>query len=309
MPGERRFPQFRPIGNDRFASNPLPEIKSSQPFLESVMKKTFRVVLIGAALLLGGHESSFGAVLTNVPMQGTMVMPEITYSEADGALHVKVDPTIPQLTPLLVSNPNDGFNPSDPWFAALDPSRQGLSFSKRYGFVMGPTTDPMPADAAIWIRKLSGSPGLGFYRAHAMSLPYKWEPIFGTEGTTNALYWSATMFHPCVTAPPGTNGFSAQFEAYLVNTVTGEEVADSGTGPFELNWTNVSDGRPQLAIGNKIVIAWPESTGNWVLEAADNEAANNWTGVTNSPAMVDGKPTVIMEAGEGRKIFRMRKLP
>ena len=171
-------------------------------------------------------------------MQGSMVMPELSYYAADGALYVTMDPTIPQLTPLLVSNPGDSFDPADPWFDALDPSRQGLAFSRRYGFVMGTATDQLPAGTGIWIRKLSGSAQLGFYRAHAMSLPHRWEPIFGTAGTTNVFAWSGTMFHPCVTAPPGTDTYEATFEAFLVNTNTGVEVPNSSTGPFTLNWTS-----------------------------------------------------------------------
>lgn len=38
-------------------------------------------------------------------MQGGMVMPMVSYSAADGRVHVMLDPTIPQFTPLLVSNP------------------------------------------------------------------------------------------------------------------------------------------------------------------------------------------------------------
>jgi hypothetical protein len=98
-----------------------------------------------------------GAILTSVPMQGGMVMPMLSYNATDGAMHVAVDPTIPQLTPLLASNPQDRFDPADPWCDTLDPSRQGLAFSRRYGFVMNTATDPLPGGTAIWIRKLSGS--------------------------------------------------------------------------------------------------------------------------------------------------------
>lgn len=273
------------------------------------MKKSFPLVLVGAALAWGGFSPGFAAVLTNVPMQGGMVMPAISYSAAEGALHVTVDPTVPQLTPLLVSNPGDCFNPADPWFEALDPSRQGLSFSKRYGFVMAATTDPLPAGTAIWIRKISGSAGLGIYRAHAMSLPYKWEPLFGTEGVTNAMSWSGTMFHPCVTALPGTNSFSAQFEAYLLNTATGEEVAGSSTGLFALNWTNIPDGRPELGIAQMVVVVWPASATNWVLQAADSPSASNWTTVTNAPVVLDGQPAVVLDGNEARKFFRLRLGP
>jgi len=245
------------------------------------------------------------AILTSVPMQGGMVMPQISYSAADGALQVQVDPTIPELTPLLASNPQDHFDPSDPWYDALDSSRQGLAFSRRYGFVMNTVTDLLPAGTGIWIRKLSSSAQLGFYRAHAMSLPHLWQPIFGTDGTTNVYSWSGTMFHPCVTAPPGTNTYSATFEAFLIDASTGLEVPNSSTGPFTLNWTSLPDGRPALAIAQKIAIAWPAAATNYVLEYADTLPCSNWTRVTNAPVMLDGQPAVLLDASELRRFFRM----
>jgi len=93
-------------------------------------------------------------------------------------------PTIAQ--PLLISNPNDGFCPADPWFDSLDPSRQGLAFTRRYGFDMDAMSDIPPDNRQLWIRKLSGSPALGIYDYNASTTPKKWTPIFGTAGTSNA---------------------------------------------------------------------------------------------------------------------------
>ena len=252
--------------------------------------------------------SAPAAILTSVPMQGSMVMPMLSYSATDGALHVQVDPAIPQLTPLLASNPQDHFDPADPWYDALDPSRQGLAFSRRYGFAMDAATDLLPDGTAIWIRKLSGSRELGAYR-YRSSTPKAWEPIFGTAGSTNALLWDGTMFHPGITAPPNTNSYSATFEAYLVDSTSGLEVPASSTGPFTLNWTSVPDGRPALSLAQKIVIAWPASATNWVLEAADTLPSANWTTVTNAPVMLEGQPAVVLGASEAGKFFRMRLAP
>jgi hypothetical protein len=248
------------------------------------------------------------ATLTSVPMQGGMVMPMLSYNASEGAMHVTVDPTIPQLTPLLVSNPLDHFDPADPWYDTLDPSRQGLAFSRRYGFVMDAATDPLPAGTAIWIRKLSGSPELGAYRYRSSS-PKAWEPIFGTAGSTNALLWNGMMFHPGITAPPGTNTYSATFEAFLVNTGTGVAVPNSSTGPFTLSWTTVPDGRPVLNIAQKMVIAWPATATNCVLECADMLPCSTWTRVTNAPVMLDGQPAVVLDANGGKRFFRMSVVP
>ncbi len=141
---------------------------------------------LGALALALAPAALLAATLTSVPMQGDMIMPMISYHAAAGSLTVNVDPTVPQLTPLLISNPGDSFDPADPWYDALDPSCQGLAFSRRYGFTMDMASDPLPAGTAIWIRKLASTPGLGAYLCRSSS-PKAWTPIFGTAGSTNAL--------------------------------------------------------------------------------------------------------------------------
>jgi hypothetical protein len=261
-----------------------------------------------AAWAAGGGLSAPAATLTSVPMQGSMVMPMISYDAGSGTLSAMVDPTVPQLTPLLVSNPGNSFDPADPWYDFLDPSRQGLAFSRRYGFTMDTMSDPLPAGTAIWIRLLSSTPGLGAYRYRSTS-PKGWEPIFGTAGTTNAMPWDGIMFHPGFTAPAGTQTYRAMFEAFLADASTGQPVNGASTGPFALNWTDVPDGRPTLCIGPKVAIAWPASATNYLLEAADAVSGATWTPVTNTPVMLDGQPTVLLEPASARKFFRMRLSP
>ncbi len=249
------------------------------------------------------------AVLTNVPMQGAMVMPMLAYHATDGNLTVQVNPTIPQLTPLLVSNPGDSFDPADPWYDWLDPSRQGLAFSRRYGFAMDTLSDPVPRGAALWLRKISAPPGLGAFRYRSGSSRL-WEPIFGTSGVTNALQWDQNMFHPAFTAPPGISTYSAIFEAFLLDSNTGLPVPGANTGPFTLNWTVVPDGRPTLSIAlgdaNDVQLQWPASATNYLLEAAGSVSASEWLAVTNVPVLLDGRMTVLLKAEAGAKFFRMR---
>jgi hypothetical protein len=268
------------------------------------MKKS--KLLLGALAIAFAPALIHAATLTAIPMQGGMVMPMVSYHADDGRIHVMMPPEIPQLTPLLVSNPGDNFDPADPWFDALDPSRQGRSFSRRYGFVMDTVTDPLPAGTQIWIRKLSGSPELSAYR-YSNSEPKAFEPIFSTEGVTNALFWNTVMFHPTFTAPPGTNTYTATFEAYLVETSTGLEVLNSSSGPFVFNWTNVPDSRPDLGIGQRIVIFWPATIAtNWLLEGTATLPDGSWTLVTNAPITLEGQSAVVLEPGETRKFFRMK---
>lgn len=263
-------------------------------------------VLIASQLLLVTSASS--ATLTAVPMQGGMVMPMIAYRADLGRLRVMTPGEVPQLTPLLVSHPGDRFDPADPWFDALDPSRQGLSFSRRYGFVMDTETDPLPEGTGIWLRRLSASPELGFHR-YSASEPKAWEAIFGTAGSPAARAWNGMMFHPAITAPPATEALSATFEAYLADAATGAELAGTGTGPFEFRFTNVTDGRPELTIGWRVVVSWPESAAGWVLETSGTVPSADWTAVTHGVVMLEGRPSVVLDAGAAAAFYRLRPSP
>jgi len=238
-------------------------------------------------------------------------MPMVSYQSSDGRIHVIMPGSVPALTPLLVSNPTDSFDPADPWYGALDPAIQGLSFSRRYGFVIDTVngSDPLPAGTQIWIRKLSGPPELKFYRYNG-SEPKEFTPIFGTDGAPATLYWDAMMFHPVVTAPPGTNDLVATFEVYLHDTVSGQEVAGSSSGPLPFPFHNLPDGRPALALAPKVFVAWPSGTStNWVLECAASASSADWVTVTNAPATVDGQPGAVLTPAASQQYFRMRYLP
>lgn len=255
-----------------------------------------------------GAATGLGAILSTVPMQGGMVMPMIAYHAEHGHLHVSMPSEIPQLTPLLVSHPGDRFDPADPWFEDLDPTRRGLSFSRRYGFVMDSSTDPLPDGVAIWLRKLEGPPELGFFR-YSGSTPKLWQPIFGTAGSPDAMEWNGMMFHPAVTAPPGTNRYRAVFEAYLVDRTTGQPIPQSSTGPFVLEWTNVPDGRPVLDIALRVQIRWPAASGSWVLEQSRDLSSGQWEPVGVEPMQLGESLVVWVAPSNGAKFYRLRPAP
>jgi hypothetical protein len=255
------------------------------------------------------------AILTAVPAQGdgTMLMPLVAYHANTG--NVTVDLSMinetAQLSPLLVSDPNDSFDPADPWFDSLDPSQKGLAFNVQYGFTMDPNTDLLPGGQQLWIREITNSPNLGFYNYSAT--PKLWAPIFGTDGSTNATYWSGMMWMLAATAPPGTNNYSAAFEVYVANSTTGQEAPGSSSGPFVLNWTDVPDGRPQLNIATDvakgIVISWPAGATNWVLVSSASLASANWTLVTNAPVPINGQSAVYFAGGAPQCFFCLQRNP
>jgi len=269
------------------------------------MKKS---ILFAVVLTVAGVQGVSAQVLMQVPMQGMMAMPMVSYSAMSGAISVMMPAAAPQLTPLLVSNPTNSFDPAAPWFSLLDPGAQGWAFSRRYGFDMATMTDPLPANTQIWIRKLSGPADLKFY--NYMASPPTFAPVCGTDGTANAVYWNTLMWHPVVAAPAGTNGYTATFEVYLVDTTTGQEVANSSSGVLTFNWTDVSDDRPNLNLAQKIIVTWPSATTtNWALEAAATVNAVTWNAVTNTPVTVDGQPSVVLDRNANQQYFRMRFVP
>jgi hypothetical protein len=267
------------------------------------------LICLSLAALAG---SVAAAVLTTVPMQGGMLMPEVYYHADTDTVTVDLSAiaVTAQLTPLLISHPNDGFAPADPWFDSLDPCRQGMAFSRRYGFDMDAMSDIPPENRQLWIRKVSGSPALGIYDYNASTTPKRWTPIFGTAGTTNAAYWSGLMWHVGVAAPPGTNTCTATFEIYVVNTENGREVPGSSSAPFSLSWTSVPDGRPQLDIAaaalGQVQITWPASVPQWTLVSAATLNAPNWSAVTNAPVTLSNRFAVTLNAAAPAPCFRLK---
>jgi hypothetical protein len=271
------------------------------------MKRTSFCLLLAAFAA-----SASAAVLTTVPMQGGMLMPEVYYHADTDTVTVDLSAILvtARLTPLLISNPSDSFSPSDPWFDSLDPSRQGLAFSRRYGFDIDAMSDIPPDNRQLWIRKLSGSPDLGIYDYNASATPKLWTPIFGTAGTTNATYWSGLMWHVGVTAPAGKQTYSATFEVYVVNTDNGLEVPGSSSGPFILNWSDVPDGRPQLEIAvlepDRVQLAWPANATNWMPVSASTPNGPNWSPVTNVPVALNNQLIVTLDPVETSQFFRLK---
>lgn len=253
-------------------------------------------------------QPSQSAIRPDVPMQGGMLMPMIRYHADENRLSVMMPAETPQLTPLMVSNPADRFDPTSPWFDDLDPSARGWSFSRRYGFVMSNMSDPVPAnEVTIWLRKIEGPDDLRIYRY--TQNPRAWEPIFGTAGSSNALAWNMMMFHPAFAAPAGTNGYTATFEAYLVDTTSGMEVPGSATAPMAFQWTNVPDGRPDVMAGLAYLVDWDGAATNYVLETATSLDAADWTTVTNASLLLDGRQAIIMRPEEAAgSYFRLRRV-
>ena len=274
------------------------------------MKPIFLFPLSFWLLASGGIRAG---VLETVPRQGGMLMPEVYYHADTDTVTVDlsgVTNVVNQLTPLLVSNPGDWFDPASAWFDCLDPSQQGRAFSRRYGWDMDVMSDLLPDDRALWIRNLGSSPELTFYDYNDYVSPLTWNPIWGTAGTPMATVWDRIMWHFGATAPPGSNVYSATFEVYVVNTTTGQEVPGSGSGPLPFTWACVPDGRPSLAITNSppgaVAVSWPASASNWSLFWTTNVLLMNWVAATNPVVTLGNYSAVIFSNAPPQQFYRLQ---
>ena len=94
---------------------------------------------------------------------------------------------------------------------------------------------------------------------------------------------------------------------------TGVFIQESGSGTdgtfgyelFVQEITSTADA--MLNIATKPVISWPGPLSNYRLEGADSLSNTNWTAVTNSPVLVNGQNTVILEPAAGQRYYRLQR--
>ncbi len=122
------------------------------------------------------------------------------------------------------------------------------------------------------------------------------------------------MWHVGVTAPPGTEDYSATFEVYVVNTTTGQEVPGSGSGPFVLHWTSIPDGRPQLQISAlaapaSIVVTWPVTATNWSLVCSSNLVSGPWVPLDPENVVSSEPSAVQVKRAAEQQFYRLQRNP
>lgn len=245
-----------------------------------------------------------GITLTNVPMQGAMVHVGFAFHADHGELHAHIDPAVPVLAPLSVSQPEAMFDAADPWYDLLDPHHLGQAFNRQYGFVMDGESDPLPEGSAVWIRQVAASAGLQAFRYRGTD-PKAWEPMFGTAGSTNIFAWTLTMFHPAYACPVNSGPHHADYEAFLVNAATGEPLTGIEPAQFTLTWTVAGQEVPSLALAPKLALSWAGSGTNYVAEASADLANGPWTALTNTPVNVDGQLTLLLAPEATERFYRL----
>lgn len=207
------------------------------------MKPLFPILIIASTALTA---AAGAATLPMIPMQGAMTHIYLDFAAGqpgvlfDGDPLVPTGPTsaaplaVPELRPLALSHPGDGFDPAAPWFSALDPGGDGDAFSRRWGFV-AVNDNSLPEGLGFWVRLLELSPGLEVKHGPT------WTPLFH-PGPDESLIWrfGGTMFHPAFHAPALVASYSAAFELYLGDE-TGLASPNFAAVPFTLEFTAIPE--------------------------------------------------------------------
>ncbi len=189
--------------------------------------------------------TSQAAELNSVGQMMPMIHINIDFNSFNDELSVHVDSGVPQMQPLSVASPGDSFNPAAPWYTTLDPSQEGLAWTRRYGFVA--TNDPAPEGLSFWVDLDVTTMGLEAY--FTRTEPDMFTPIFGTDGSSTLWEFPNTMIHPVFAGDPTVASYVLTGTIYVGDS-EGVAAAGYNSAAFTLNFTSVPEpGVYALAVG------------------------------------------------------------
>jgi len=85
--------------------------------------------------------------------------------------------------------------------------------------------------------------------------------------------------------------------------------SSDGTYGYELFVQEIEPAvEAELSIAMSPVISWPSSLANYELQSASSVTSTNWATVTNSPVIVNGYSTVILEPSMPQKFYRLQQV-
>jgi len=113
------------------------------------------------------------------------------------------------------------------------------------------------------------------------------------------------IIHPLYDLGPApTNAFDAT-GIFLQESGSGTD----GTFGYELFVQEIAPSAPAvLTIAMRPVITWPGSLANYQLQSRDSLSSTNWTAVTNTPLLVNGQTTVILDPAAAQKFYRLQRV-
>lgn len=241
---------------------------------------------LAAVLLCAGaaHATTYLDTIPGPDDTGGMVMPLVRLDFANRSVsvsmaqanHVKMYPLQQYSAWGMLPYAGAVFNPAlsaEPWYDLLDPTRQHLPFSTRFGFeLISGNRHLIPEGAYVYIRATEITDGLKIYDVGYWEDVWEqdgglaqWHQVFG-EGNfggtlspqlDNVAAWgdsrSIKMWHPVALVPsPGL--YSARFEIYLGDGY-GQALSDWSSANITLHWTAVAVPEPAAAALLTVIIA------------------------------------------------------
>ncbi|MBI4560079.1 MAG: hypothetical protein HY706_21000 [Candidatus Hydrogenedentes bacterium] len=144
-------------------------------------------------------------------------------------------------------------------------------------------------------------------------------PVSGVPGTTVTL--TDTNFSGATSVL--FNGASASFTNAPTNNfdlrITAVVPPDAASGPITVvtphgNVTSTASVQvlpPPLTIrragANELEIAWPATSGEFVLEFSEDLTANSWNPVTQLPLRANGQSKLALTAPTGKRFYRLKR--
>lgn len=172
----------------------------------------------------------------------------------------------------------------------------------------------------VWIEKTGGSPELKTYSVSEdvtgdPGSPYT--PIFGTDGSSPKWRWDGFMDHNAYAVDlkylnRSNQLFTATYHLYI-GDADGNLVSGYGGTTTTWRWQGPAVAvvpTPGIAWSNsQIAVSWPPTVTNLTLVSVDSLAETNWLAVTNTPVLLNGKATVILDSSSAQKFFRLQLNP
>jgi hypothetical protein len=172
-----------------------------------------------------------GGLDTNAPM----IHVDISYDYGANEMHATLATNF--VTPKLLAMPAGYTFDSRSNYYVLN----GKAYNYQYAWNPGGIFSP-PAGAAVWIERLSASPGLECYDGPGnkmLTTPRTYAPIFGTAGSSNRWQWYGAMAHNSYAVLNPTNSvMTAHYRVYFGDVATGapDAYTNYGDAMVTLTW-------------------------------------------------------------------------
>jgi len=116
------------------------------------------------------------------------------------------------------------------------------------------------------------------------------------------------LIHPLYDIGPApTNQFDAT-GVFLQESGSGTD----GTFGYELFMQEIAPSDAAIlniaGQGGSVVVSWPGSLANYQLQNCDSLSNPNWTAITNTPAVINGRNTIGLQPMEAQKFFRLQQV-